>query len=194
MRKLAVLALVLSVMASVPASGFVVPDNAPDIHEGIHAPRVIPSDPKLPKYDNPTEIDIDGGLHISLKGVFRQVKEKQPTDWIAFIFVAVPQNDMVISIGQSDIYDGSGNRFTDRSTPLIGRDVTWEREIIGGIPMRVCVWFKMPPSESSVLPSIARVNINFNGKDNQFRNIKTEEASVWESIAEELGFDKQFSY
>ena len=188
MRRLLLLALMSVVMASGSACGFVIPSPSPE-QEDLHAPRVIPSDPKLPKYDNPTEIDLeDGNLHISFKGVFRNVDSKgQPTDSLAFMFVAVSSKDMTINLDQSELFDGRAKIFTGYSTPYIAHDWTWQREILEGIPAQIAMFFRVPIQESELLPSVARVNIRFNGQWFQFRNIKAEEWQVWKELKQELG-------
>lgn len=190
-RKLFVFTLILVMLTSSSALGVMRIDTSRGIPRGsLNPSRTLPSDPRLPNYDNPTELDLDGPLHISFKGVFRQLNEqKQPTDYIAFVFVATPQNDMRLGVDRSELYDGSGTRFNPDEI-WIGRERTSEREIIGGIPMRICVWFRVPPEESDLLPTVARVNITFNGKSSQYRNIVTEDASIWEGLAEELRLNK----
>ena len=190
-RKLFVFTLILVMLSSSSASGVMRIDTGRGIpRDSLKPSRTIPSDPRLPAYDNPTEIDLDGPLHISLKGVFRQVNDqKQPTDYIAFVFVATPQEDMRLEVGRSELYDGNGTRFSYNEI-WIGRERTIGREIIGGIPMRVCVWFRVPASESELLPTVARVDIGFNEKVFRFRNIVTEDVSVWAVLAEELRLNK----
>ena len=162
---------------------------APDIQDNTSSTRIIPSDPKLPKYDNPTEIDLeDGNLHISLKGVFRQFeKDNKPNKYVVFCFVAVPKKDIVIDIDESELFDSKARRYARRvCTPAIGVEFTWRRELIEGIPIQIQIGYEMPESVAGVLPSIARVNFTFNGQIFQFRNIKAEEWAVWENIKHEL--------
>ena len=187
-RKLFVIALLFVMIASVPASGVMVFGN-PEPEPAPNSPRVIPSDPKLPPYDNPAEIDLDGPLHISFKGAFRRVKNNKPNNYVAFCFVAVPQQDMILEVNQSEeLFDGKARRFHRGNwTPDIGVEETRRREIIAGIPIQIRFGFDMPVNAAGELPSIARVSFQFNGKWFQFRNIKTEEWSVWEGIAQELG-------
>ncbi|MBQ7220488.1 MAG: hypothetical protein IJS28_05865 [Synergistaceae bacterium] len=183
MRRLLVIALMFGVMVS---SGFVVPDNVPDLREDIHAPRVIPFDSKLPKYDNPTEIDLeDGNLHISFKGVFRGIDKQK--DYVAFVFVITPKKDMMLNTGRSELFDGNGTRFADWHRVWIGYDNSNNREIIAEIPMRMVRWHKMPSNIAGELPTIARVNFIFNNSSLQYRNIKAEKWSVWEELANNLG-------
>ena len=187
MRRL-IVALLLVIMASGSASAFVVPSPEPEI---VSTAREIPSDPKLPKYNNPTEIDLeDGKLHISFKGAFRRHvdKDKKPDNCIVFCFVATPKRDMMLKIAQSELFDGKATRF-DRGNwiPGMGQEGTWEREIIEGIPLSIRFGYEMPESRAGLLPTIARVNFTFNGQTFQFRNIKAEEWSVWEEIAQNLG-------
>ena len=189
MRKLLLLALMSVAMFSGAACGFVIPSPSPE-PEDVHAPRVIPSDPKLPKYDNPAEIDLeDGNLHISFKGVFRQFeKDNKPNKYVVFCFVAVPKKDIVIDIDESELFDGKARRYARRvCTPAIGAEFTWRREIIEGIPIQIQIGYEMPEPVAGVLPSIARVNFTFNGQIYQFRNLKTEEWQVWKELAQELG-------
>ena len=184
MRRVFVIVLMLAVMASVPALGFVVP--APDIQDNTSSTRIIPSDPKLPKYDNPTEIDLeDGNLHISFQGVFRGTGDDK--ELIAFIFVATPKKDMRLYLDRSEMFDSRGTRFTDWRNTWIGRERTTDREIIADIPMVIMRWLRVRPSDSSEFPTVARVNFRFNGQWFQYRNIKVEEWSVWENIRQELG-------
>ena len=187
MRRVLMTALMLAVMASVPAWGFVVP--APNIQDNTSSTRIIPSDPKLPKYDNPTEIDLeDGNLHISFQGVFRNVDDEgAPNDYLAFMFMATPKKDMTINISQSELFDGRAKRFTGNSTPYIAHEWTWEREILEGIPVQIAIYFRVPIQESELLPSVARVKICFNGQWYQFRNIKAEDWAVWKELKQELG-------
>ena len=187
MRRLLVIALMIMVMASGSASAFVVPSPEPG---SVSTAREIPSDPKLPKYDNPTEIDLeDGNLHLSLKGVFRQFgKDNKPNKYVVFCFVAIPKKDIVIAIDESELFDGKSRRYNRRTcTPAIGVEFTWRREIIEGIPIQVQIGYEMPESVAGLLPTIARVNFTFNGQTFQFRNIKAEEWPVWEEIAQSLG-------
>ncbi len=183
MRRLLVFALMLAVMSSVQAEGFSVPSHVQEI---TGSQRVIPSDPKLPKYDNPTEFDLeDGNLHISFKGVFRGIKDAE--EFIGFMFVAVPKKDMYLNTGCSEMFDSKGTRFNDWGNPWIGRENTWGREIIADIPMLVSFWLRVRPSDAGQLPTIARVNFAFNDQGYQFRNIKVEDWPVWEGIRQELG-------
>ena len=184
MRRLLLLALMYVVMASGAASGFVIPSPSPE-QEDLHAPRVIPSDPKLPKYDNPFEIDLDGGLHISFKGVFRGLDKNK--DLVAFMFVALPQNDMQLWLNKRDVFDGKGTRFNNWGNAWIGRENTAEREIIGAIPIAITRWLKMPAAEAGDFPTISRAEFCFNNKWFQYRNIKVEPWTVWQDIAQELG-------
>ena len=183
-RKLFVIALLFVMIASVPASGVMVFGN-PEPEPAPNSPRVIPSDPKLPPYDNPAEIDLDGPLHISFKGVFRGVGNNK--DLICFIFVALPQNDMRLRLDRRDAYDGKGRKLNNWQNVWIGDERTTDREIIGYIPIVISRWLKVPASTYGELPTIARAEFCFNGKWFQFRNIKTEEWSVWQGIAQELG-------
>ena len=189
MRKLLALALMSAVMASGSACGFVIPSPSPE-QEDVHAPRVIPSDPKLPKYDNPTEIDLeDGNLHISFKGAFRHLdKDSKPDKYVVFCFVALPKKDMELRVEQSELFDGKARRFRRGNwTPDIGNEETSRREIIEGIPIQIRMGFDMPVSTAELLPTIARVSFRFNGQWFQFRNIKAEEWQVWKELAQELG-------
>ena len=182
MRRLLVIALVLFV-GSLPASGFDV-SVMQDRDELVH--REIPSDPKLPKYDNPAKIDLeDGKLCIRFQGLFRGTGEDK--DWIAFVFIERPENDMRLSLDESEGFDGKGERLNDWGNWYVGRERTREREIIGAITMPVIKWLRVPASEYGEFPTIARVNFAFNGQWYQFRNIRTEEWQVWESLKQELG-------
>lgn len=176
-RKICMTVLLFTLLV-VPAHGIMIFEDT----------RQVPVDTRLPTYENPSEFDLgDGYIHMSLKGVFRQIDDKgKPSDYIAFVFVATPLKDIDIKIEQSELFNGKGKRFRDKGKPRIGDENVWEREIIAGIPMKIYVRFKVPVAESEILPVVARVNIRFNGEWYQFRNIRTEEWSIWEEIRKEL--------
>ena len=189
MKRFFVLALAIVMTASSSAFGVMIFDTQENRENTISA-RIIPSDPKLPKYDNPTEIDIDdGNLHISFKGAFRHLdKNSKPDKYVVFCFVAHPKKDMEIHVDQSELFDSKARRFKrGKWTPDIGIEATNKREIIADIPIQIRLGFDMPVNASEMLPSIARVSFRFNGQWFQFRNIKAEEWSVWRELRKELG-------
>lgn len=147
----------------------------------------VENDIRLPFYDNITELDVNNNLHMSLKGVFRQRDDKNnPTDWIAFVFVADARRDTTLKIDQTELVDGEGEIFRIGGISWIGRDLTWSREIVADIPVRVCVWFKVPVNLSREFPTVGRVSILFNGRGFEFRNIITQDADKWSELAQRL--------
>ena len=185
-RKLFVFTLILVMLTSSSALGVMRIDTSRGIPRGsLNPSRTLPSDPRLPEYDNPTELDLDGPLHISFKGVFRGIDKQK--DYVAFVFVITPKKDMMLNTGRSELFDGNGTRFADWHRVWIGYDNSNNREIIAEIPMRMVRWHKMPSNIAGELPTIARVNFIFNNSSLQYRNIKAEKWSVWEELANNLG-------
>lgn len=179
----ALIFVVLSVGCAFGAIEFYTPEenNAPTASKNF-----VENDPKLKPYDNPTEFDVaDGQLHISFKGVFRG--ENKDKDFLVFVFVVTPQKDMRIFLNRSEMYDNKGTKFDNWNNTWIGKENTTNREIIANIPIKIERWLKVPLSESSALPTIARVNFAFNDEWFQFRNIKVKELSLWENLRQELG-------
>ena len=179
----ALIFVVLSASCALGAIEFYTPEenNAPAASKNF-----VENDPRLKPYDNPTEFDVDDGqLHISFKGVFR--REEKNKDWISFVFVATPHKDMEIRVDQSEMYDNKARSFNNSDYPTIGVERRWNRELIEEIPVKIYMSFKVPSSESEILPTIARVNFAFNGQWVQFRNIKVKEWDLWESLRQELG-------
>jgi len=144
----------------------------------------IPPQPQHQEY----EFDIEDGLHVSFKGAFRGDGKERPDTLIMFSFVVLSQNDMILRIDQSELFDSKATRFGSGNwQPTIGREGTWEREIIEGIPINVRFGFDMPSSESEKLPLIARARFRFNDKWIELRKVQVEEWSVWQEIKAELG-------
>ena len=140
-------------------------------------------------YNNPLEINRDNkNLHISFRGAFRQLNEKNKTgDYIAFCFIVRSKQDMIIRVDESEAFDSNGTRFIERWGWRIGREETREREIIAEIPIKAECYIKIPPSESENLPLISRVNFRFNGQWYQFRNIQVQDWREWDRIKRDEG-------
>lgn len=152
----------------------------------VYKGRNIPSDPMLPSYENPTEVDIaKGKIHISFKGAFRAIDDKgRATDWVYFMFEAKAQEDMYFGVEQSELFDGEQKTYMYRSVPRIGEDRTFGREIIASVNVPVILGVNMPLSEAGELPSISRVTFTFNKEKLEYRNVKVEEWDVWEEMQE----------
>ena len=154
--------------------------------EPAYKGRNIPSDPSLPAYENPSEIDVSGGkLHLSFKGAFRALDDKgYPTNWVYFAFTALPQEDISLSVSQSELFDSKGKRYRYYSVPKIGEEHTFKRELIAGVRVPVLVGVNMPVSEAGEFPAVSRITLTFNKESFNYRNIQTEEWYIWEELQE----------
>ena len=152
----------------------------------VYKGRNIPSDPSLPQYDNPSEVDVsDGKLHLSFKGAFRSVDDNgYPTNWVYFAFVALAQEDMSLTVAQSELYDSKAKIYRYHSVPKIGDEHTFKRELIAGVRVPVLVGVNMSLTEAGEFPSVSRITITFNKESFAFRNIQTEEWYTWEELQE----------
>ena len=108
MRKIFVLAVVSIVVISSCAFGAQL--------RGVRVSsegREIPSDPMLPVYENPKEIDLlRDKLHISFKGAFRGIDDSgKLTDWVYFAFTVKGEKDKYLAVGQSELFDSKGNIY-----------------------------------------------------------------------------------
>ena len=148
--------------------------------------RNIPSDPSLPVYENPSEIDVSGGkLHLSFKGAFRAIDEKgYPANWVYFAFIASPQEDLSLTVAQSELFDSKAKRYRYYSVPKIGNEHTFKRELIAGVRVPLLVGVNMPLTEAGELPAVSRITLTFNKESFDYRNIQTEEWYIWEELQE----------
>ncbi|MBQ7544364.1 MAG: hypothetical protein IJT02_05400 [Synergistaceae bacterium] len=183
-RKIAVLA-VIAVMLTCGSSE-AAKKKVPAV---TYTPREIPSSMLLPPFKNPVEADLrKSKLHISFKGAFRGIdKEGEPNDWVYLAFIARPQKDMYLAVGQSELFDGTGRRYMYRSIPKIGSEHVFGRNIVGGVAVPVLVGVNMPIAEAGDLPSIARVTVTFSGETLEFRNVQSEEGYIWEEVRDTEG-------
>ena len=151
--------------------------------------RPLLQSPFLPAYTNPQEVDLKkSGIHISFKGCFRGADiVGNPSDWVYFAFAATPQNDMYLSVKQSELFDGKARVYKYHTVPDIGGERVFGREVIGGITVPVLVGVNMPVSEAGDFPSVSRITITFNGESFQFRNIVAEDWETWQKLRENLG-------
>ncbi|MBQ7220489.1 MAG: hypothetical protein IJS28_05870 [Synergistaceae bacterium] len=180
MRRLLVIALVLVLAGS--ASGFVVPSP---VHDTL---RVIPSDPRLPAYNNPFEADMEEGmLHLSFVGAFQYFEKGAPGETVDFYFTATAKNDMQITIDSGEFFDSKGRRYRHDWWHEIGYERTSKREIIAGVPVLIKFVYRVARPSPDALPSVARVRFCFNNSWLEFRNIKLETWDTWLQVSQELG-------
>lgn len=150
--------------------------------------RLIPSDSRLPEYDNPVETDVSKGkLHISFKGAFRAEDDKGfPTDWVYFVFRVKAQEDMPLTVEQSEAFDGQAHRYQYYAVPKISEEHAFRRDIIAGVSVPVLVGVNMPVAEAGELPSVSRITVTFNKESLDFRNVRVEEWQILEGLREGL--------
>ena len=164
-------------------------DAAKKINKKQYTPRRLLSSINLPKYENPSEVDIERGkLHISFKGVFRGIDNfGNPNDWLYFAFTVRPENDMYLAVGQSEMFDSKAERYKYYSVPQIGSERAFGRELIAGVTVPVLVGVNVPVSTAGEMPSVSRMTVTFNKESLQYRNIIAEEWQTWEELKESLG-------
>ena len=182
-RKVIALALVLVMVAC--GSCFAARKKAAKVS---FPARNIPHASSLPAAENPVEADLaKGWLHMSFKGAFRGVSELGGlTDWVYLAFIARPQKDMYLAVGQSEVFDSKGLRYKYHAVPKIGGEQVFGREVIGGVFIPVLVGLYMPVGEAGEFPEISRVTVSFSKEALEFRSLQVEEWPVWEEIAEEV--------
>ncbi len=186
MRRIFVLALVIIVISSGAAAGASRKSSRP---AKTYTARNIPQDPFLPVYANPQEVDLrKSDIHISFKGAFRGVDDfGRPNDWVYLAFTARPEEDLMLAVSQSELFDGRSRRYKYYAVPDIGGEKAFERELIAGITVPVIFGVNMPIDAAGELPSVSRITIRFNGEELQFRNVIAENWETWEYLRKELG-------
>ena len=120
--------------------------------------------------DESLERELEGGIHVTLAGIFRMPWDGEE-NWIAARFIVEPQQDTQLQAVGDDIFDNDGNRFTYYDS-FIGNDRTRSREIIGGVKTWVTLWYQIHKNYG--LPLFARATFKFNDKNVVFRNIQTQ--------------------
>ena len=182
-RKIIALSIIIIVLASTSACA------SSKAAKKEYIGRDIPSDPTLPSYENPQEIDIKvkkKKLHISFKGVFRGIDDSgRLTDWVYFAFTAQPQDNMYFAVGQTELFDSHAKVYRYHAVPRIGTEHVFGRNIVGGITVPVLVGVNMPIAEAGEFPTISQVTIMFNKKAFQYRNIVVEDWETYEGLSQE---------
>lgn len=151
--------------------------------------REIPSDPMLPVYDNPKEIDLlKDKLHISFKGAFRGIDDLgKLTDWVYFAFTVKGEKDKYLAVGQSELFDSKGNSYKYHAVPKIGSEHVFGRDIAAEITVPVLVGVNMPIRDAGEFPTVSNITITFNKRAFQYRNIVVENWEILDELEQELG-------
>ena len=185
MRRIVLLSLFIVVLVSGCAMGAARKSSR---QAKTYTARNIPQSPFLPVYANPQEVDLkNSDIHISFKGAFRGIDDYgRQNDWVYFAFTAEPEEDMTLSVSQSELFDGRSRSYKYYAVPSIGGERVCERELIAGVSVPVLLGVNMPLDAAGDLPSISRITITFNGESLQFRNVIVETWETWESLRDSL--------
>ena len=121
--------------------------------------------------DYEMERDLEGGIHLVCNGI---TIDSDGED-ICINLMITTEDDMMIelSTNSAEIFDANNRRFVPSSAAWawIGdRDTRNKREVIGGIPVSVGVWYDTP-SDYTLTEFYPRVSFTFNGKKLIFRNV-----------------------
>jgi hypothetical protein len=118
--------------------------------------------------DYELERDLDGGIHIVCNGI-----GMSPELNVLISLTVTTEDDtmIVISTKNAEIFDANNRRFEPYSSnwAWVG-DTRNKREVIGGIPIGVGVWYDSP-DEYNLTEYYPRASFTFNGKRLVFRNV-----------------------
>jgi hypothetical protein len=109
------------------------------------------------------EREVEGGIKITLQ----EISIDGEYTW--FKYIAMSEGDTKIRIDAGELFDNNGNMFSANATIFIGNQNTSQREIIGGVPTRV--WLRYKLGEKYVAEHFARISVFFNKENLTFRDV-----------------------
>ena len=112
------------------------------------------------------ERELEGGIKIVVNSV-------EPTPYYSYIsvkFTVTTEEDMIIKVGGTTLYDNEGNEFSRLNTIRIGNQDVKERMLIAGVPTVVALQYHVD-SGYKVASIYPRVGIIINGTTLNFRNV-----------------------
>ncbi|MDR2523231.1 MAG: hypothetical protein LBC93_05975 [Synergistaceae bacterium] len=115
--------------------------------------------------DESFERELEGGIKVVVNSV-----ERLPHYYISVKFIVTTEEDMIIKVGGTTLYDNEGNEFNQLNTILIGNQNVKERMLIAGVPTVVALQYNVD-SSYKVASTYPRVGIIINGTTLNFRNV-----------------------
>jgi hypothetical protein len=97
------------------------------------------------KGDPSLEREIEGGVKITLQ----EISKEGEYTW--FKYIVLSEEDINIRVDAGELFDNSGNMFSASATIFIGNQNTSQREIIGGVPTRVWLRYKLGACRNKAL-------------------------------------------